>query len=330
MTIIDPNTPSTPETREMNPTSHGLESVDCYACGSKSKTFLTEACDDLGGRPGRFTFHTCDDCGLAYQDPRIPADEIASWYDDTYIAHRKSSDFGWLTPLYQWVMGKHDRDKRKLVRRFVPLDTRTRVLDIGCAAGTFLEELRRVHGCQGTGIDFKDLSDAPAFEHSRFIQGTFADADLESSSFDLLTMWHYLEHDYDPPATLERCREVLRPGGRMVIEVPSLDSRTARWYGDRWPGLQAPQHTVLFSESQLRLAVERAGFQVETQLTYGAFPPWFYIYAGRRFRQLKGRGFVPRAELGRYLMGQALHSPWLLFAPRNNLAMQTIVCRRSS
>ena len=89
-----------------------LEPVDCYACGSSRKTFLTEAKDDLGGKPGCFTFHTCDECGLAYQDPRIPADGIAEWYDDTYIAHRKSSDFGVLTPFYRWVMGKHDRDKR--------------------------------------------------------------------------------------------------------------------------------------------------------------------------------------------------------------------------
>ena len=308
--------------------SHDLEPVDCYACGSSRKTFLTEAKDDLGGKPGRFTFHTCDECGLAYQDPRIPADGIAEWYDDTYIAHRKSSDFGVLTPFYRWVMGKHDRDKRKLVDRFVALDATSRVLDIGCAAGTFLEEVRLRHGCSGVGVDFKDLSDAPAFRHNRFIQGLFSEAPIERGSMDLVTMWHYLEHDYDPPATLERCREVLRPGGQMVIEVPRLDSRTARWYGDRWPGLQAPQHTVLFSREQLLRAVERAGFEVETHLPYGAFPPWFYIYAGWRFGQLKGRGFVPRQELGRYLLGQALVSPWLMFARKNNLAMQTVVCRR--
>jgi hypothetical protein len=85
---------------------------------------------------------------------------------------------------------------------------------------------------------------------------------------------------------------------------------------------------VLFSREQLLRAVERAGFEVETHLPYGAFPPWFYIYAGWRFGQLKGRGFVPRQELGRYLLGQALLSPWLMFARKNNLAMQTVVCRR--
>jgi SAM-dependent methyltransferase len=306
------------------------EAVDCYLCGSPRKSLLTHAVDDLGGRPGRFTFHTCDDCGFAYQDPRVPASEIGAWYDDAYIAHRRNADFGLLTPLYRWVMGKHDRAKQRLVGRFVRLDDATRVLDVGCAAGTFLALLRARYGCRGTGVDFKDLSDAPAFQHVDFVRGSFADVDLPAASFDLVTLWHYLEHDYDPPAALARCRTLLAREGRLVIEVPCLDSRTARWYGARWPGLQAPQHTVLFSQEHLQRAVRAANLEVVAHLPYGAFPPWFYVYAGWRFRRLAGRGFVPRDELLGYLLGQALCAPWLACAGRRNLAMQTVVCRRAA
>ena len=67
--------------------------------------------DDLGGTPGRFRFVRCRDCGLAYQNPRVPLEHIGAYYDDDYIAHRKKRDWGLLTPLFERAMNKLDADK---------------------------------------------------------------------------------------------------------------------------------------------------------------------------------------------------------------------------
>jgi len=64
-------------------------------------------------------------------------------------------------------------------------------------------------------------------------------------------MWHFLEHDYDPVRSLRKAGEALKRDGRLIVEVPRLDSRTFQMYGNRWPGLQAPQHTVLFDRDML-------------------------------------------------------------------------------
>ena len=72
--------------------------------------------------------------------------------------------------------------------------------------------------------------------------------------------------------------------------MPRLDSRTFDWFGDRWPGLQAPQHTVLFDREHLLRLVERAGLEVVEYLPYGAFPAYFYFFTGAAFRLLRGRG----------------------------------------
>ena len=106
-------------------------------------------------------------------------------------------------------------------------------------------------------MDFKDLTFAPSLRDVEFHCGLFYDAQLEDERFDLVTMWHFLEHDYDPLRSLETAARVLKPEGRLVVEVPRLDSRTFRWFGDRWPGLQAPQHTVLFDRDSLLRAVRR-------------------------------------------------------------------------
>jgi SAM-dependent methyltransferase len=306
----------------------GFETVGCYLCGSQSTTPFLSAEDDLTGKPGRFTFVTCTDCGLRYQNPRLTVDHIKAYYDDEYIAHRKKSDWGVLTGFFNWAMSRHDRQKDKLVSEFVKLDAKSEVLDVGCAVGTFLQTVRSRYGAPVTGVDFKDLSAHPALAGVDFRCGLFYEQDFGSKRFDLITMWHFLEHDYDPIRTLCVAGDLLAPRGRLIIEVPRLDSTTFRMYGDRWPGLQAPQHTVLYDRKTFLAAMDAAGLEVVAYLPYGAFPAFFYFFAGAAFKLLRGKGLNLSRAIYPYFIGQLLFAPILAFEKQLNFAMQTVVCRR--
>jgi SAM-dependent methyltransferase len=311
------------------PSPDQFETVACYLCGRESfKPFIWGE-DDLTGKPGRFTFVTCDGCGLRYQNPRLTIDHIKAYYDDEYIAHRKKSDWGVLSGFFAWVMDRHDRQKDALVSRFVSLDPKSTVLDVGCAVGTFLQKMRARYGVRATGVDFADLSANPSLSGVDFRCGLFVDQDFGEQRFDLITMWHYLEHDYDPLRTLGRARDLLSPNGRLVIEVPRLDSTTFRLYKNRWPGLQAPQHTVLFDRARLLDTVKAAGLEVVEYLPYGAFPAFFYFFAGAAFKVLRGKGLNLSRAIYPYFLGQILFSPILAFEKQLNFAMQTVVCRRA-
>ncbi|MGD9147145.1 MAG: class I SAM-dependent methyltransferase, partial [Anaerolineae bacterium] len=263
-----------------------FETPCCPLCGSIEGSHFIDAEDDLGGRPGSFHFMRCEGCGLVYQSPRLRFEYIGEFYDDEYIAHRKKTDWGLLTPLYEWAMGKHDRDKLSLVRRYKALDTDSRVLDVGCGAGTFLALLANKTGASASGVDFKDLSSLPWMDKVEFHLGTLAQQDFGEQRFDLISMWHFLEHDYAPLDTLKRTRDLLAKDGRMVIEVPRLDSVSFRLFKERWPGLQAPQHTMLFDAETLPRMVEKAGLRVCHHLPYGAFPAYFYLFSGAAFKLL--------------------------------------------
>jgi SAM-dependent methyltransferase len=307
-----------------------LETVACYLCGAtESRPFVT-AQDDLGGTPGDYRFVRCSRCDFAYQNPRVALEHIGAFYDDTYIAHRKKRDWGVLTPLFERAMNKLDADKDAIVSRYVPLHTGSEVLDVGCAVGTFLARLRRRYEASVCGVDFKDLRAAPSMEGVEFHCGLFYERPLAADRFDLVTMWHFLEHDYDPLRSLRTARRVMKRDARLVIEVPRLDSRTFDWFGDRWPGLQAPQHTVLFDRESLLRAVRQSGLEVVDYLPYGAFPAYFYLFTGAAFRLLKGRGLNLDNAICPYFAGQVLLLPLLLFEKRLNLAMQTVICRRAS
>ncbi len=316
-----------PVTMIAAPRPEMFEPVACYLCGGAEATPLVTAEDDLTGKPGRFSFVTCNGCGLSYQSPRLKLEHIRAYYDDEYIAHRKKTDWGVLTPLYRRAMDKHDREKATLVQRYRSLGPGSRVLDVGCGAGTFLAKVRSRFGASATGVDFKDLSGLPWMQGVEFRCGLFYEQNFGARRFDLITMWHFLEHDYDPPRALRTARDLLAPDGRLVIEVPRLDSVTWRLFRERWPGLQAPQHTVLFDRESLLAMVGRAGLEVVDYLPYGAFPPYFYLFAGAAFKLLKGKGLNLDRAILPYFLGQALLLPVLLLERKINLAMQTVVCR---
>jgi 2-polyprenyl-3-methyl-5-hydroxy-6-metoxy-1,4-benzoquinol methylase len=311
------------------PEEHMLEKVSCYLCDSDDSSHYTEAWDDLTGKPGTFRFVRCNQCGLAYQNPRIKEKFIGQYYDDEYIAHRKKKDWGPMTPLYNWAMGTHDRQKAKLVTRYKNLTPNSKILDIGCGAGTFLLKMHDLYDAKITGVDFKDLSSLPGFDLIDFRHGPIQQQRFQEASFDLITMWHFLEHDYSPLETLQNVRHLLKNDGKLVIEVPRLDSLTARLYRERWPGLQAPQHTVLYSKQTLLESVQKAGLVIDDYLPYGAFPAYFYLFCGLAFKILKGRGLNLSRAIYPYFAGQLLALPVLLFEKQLNLAMQTVICRKS-
>ncbi len=307
-----------------------FETVTCYYCGSPAHTPFVLAQDDLTGKSGTFSFVKCAGCGLAYQNPRVRLSHIKDYYDDEYIAHRKKQDWGMLTWFYNYAMGKHDREKDKIVCKYIELDRESRVLDVGCGAATFLLRLKDRYGAQVTGVDFKDLTHLPHFDQIDFRCGLFYEQNFNEQHFDLITMWHFLEHDYDPVRTLETARDLLSKKGRLIVEVPRLDSVSFRLFRNRWAGLQAPQHTVLYDRKMLLKVLEKAGLELIDYLPYGAFPAYFYLFAGVAFKIRQGKGLDFARAIYPYFAGQIMLSPLLLFERHLNLAMQTVICKRSS
>lgn len=310
-----------------NPLRFKFESISCYVCGSSESEKFIVGEDDLTGKEGEFLYVKCCNCSLVYQNPRLPIDQIKEFYDSEYIAHRKKKDWGILTPLYEHAMSKHDRDKEKLVSNYVTLNGQTEVMDVGCAVGTFLLHLNKKHNCKISGVDFKEDLSYPNFDKINFYQGLFYDQNIPFNHFDLVTMWHFFEHDYDPNKSLEMAKNIVKPNGKIIIEVPRLDSFTFKLFKNKWPGIQAPQHTALYSKKSLLAMMEKHDLIVEEYLPYGAFPPYFYIFTGTYFK-IFGKGLNLDKIIFPYFLFQLILSPILFFQKSLNLSMQTVICRK--
>jgi SAM-dependent methyltransferase len=134
---------------------------------------------------------------------------------------------------------------------------------VGCGNGGFLKLMREEIGCRCHGVDISASSVAEARR-----AGVSAEtADVEAAwptqeRFDLICLWHVLEHFRDPVRVLKRLRGHIRPRGYLAIGVPDVEGLAARLFGDAWFGCDVPRHLHHFSRPTLRLALERSGWRL--------------------------------------------------------------------
>jgi 2-polyprenyl-3-methyl-5-hydroxy-6-metoxy-1,4-benzoquinol methylase len=134
------------------------------------------------------------------------------------------------------------------------------VLDFGCGGGSFLR-IAQSCGWNVTGVD----PDPKAVANCRsqglnVLQGGVEQFDGKDGLFDVITMSHVIEHVHDPVGVMKVCHRLLKPGGRLWLETPNVDSLGHRHYTRNWIGFDPPRHLMLFNPTSMRKALIAAGF----------------------------------------------------------------------
>ena len=218
-------------------------SSPCLLCGGRSQEFVTRKRD--------YEYYRCLSCGLVRLDPMPTKEQLDRYYSQTYNQYRFSFDDPLSEPL------RRKPRYLRIVERFRP---RGRILDIGCAYGHFLESAR-LHGWRVEGVE--PLNDARSVARSRFrltVHETIDDA--PAGVFDVVTLWHVIEHLPDPQGMLRSARTRLMDGGVLAMVTPNMESLAARITGASWGWLSPPDHVMLYSPSTLTMLVKQAGFEV--------------------------------------------------------------------
>ncbi len=231
----------------------------CQLCGSDQR------------RPrfqdGPFTVVECT-CGLVYVTPRLTGEALAEVYGADYWKSDNPKLKGYADYASEAVLYLRTYQRRmRLVRRWLP--ERARILDVGCAAGYFL----RVAARDGHDVRGIEPSAAIAREavrelgEDRIHVGDLQTAPVERGfapgAFDLITLWDVIEHVPDPQAMLARVRELLAPGGRLLLETQNVASRWARLLGRRWHHYKHEEHLYHFSPATIARLLAQCGFVVE-------------------------------------------------------------------
>jgi 2-polyprenyl-3-methyl-5-hydroxy-6-metoxy-1,4-benzoquinol methylase len=220
------------------------------------------------------------DCGLVTTSPRPAPDELGQYYPPTYYSYipkKPTHKDRILAKLRAYKCGYPAKDgplgsalwqiAASLFGNFflfyLPYrGEEKRLLEVGCGTGADLDWAREL-GWDVHGLELNES--AVEFAKKRGLEvncATFENANLSANSFDCIIMSQVLEHLYSPRLALQRCHQLLRPGGLLLVAVPKFDSWTRHAMGNFWHNLQFPVHLHHFDQPVLERMIRAAGFQV--------------------------------------------------------------------
>ena len=209
----------------------------CPYCGGITKKYFSA--HDINQRISEleFIYYRCNECGLIFLDP-IP-NNIQDYYGQEYPAYRKIEDikkeatdydFGKIAIINKYAQGK-------------------RLLEIGPGSGTFAYLAQQ----EGYVVDVIEMDSncCKFLEESIKIQKVVNSNDVVGAlgqlegGYDVIVMWHVLEHLKDPWNVLRSLPNVLAPNGVVMIAVPNPDALQFKLLKKYWKHVDAPRHVVL-------------------------------------------------------------------------------------
>jgi len=234
----------------------------CPVCeGSRFEFFLE--CVDYTVSKEKFKIVKCLDCDMHFTNPIPYEDHIGEYYkSESYISH-SSTNKGIINKLYQIVRKRTLKQKVGLVSR---LAKGKMALDIGAGTGHFLNAMTEA-GFDALGLE--PDNDARALAKKTFnvdIQAIDELCAQQESTFDVITMWHVLEHVYNLKKDLDQIINTLKEDGTLIVAVPNRDSYDAKYYQSFWAAYDLPIHLYHFNPKNIEQLFEQYDMKVEEVL----------------------------------------------------------------
>ncbi len=257
----------------------------CPVCGSSDlTTFLT--CSDHYASGETFDIVSCGGCGFRFTQDFPDESEIGSYYETAdYVSHSDTRK-GLMNRVYHLVRKYMLAQKVKMTCSLSGLQ-KGDVLDIGCGTGYYLGAMKQA-GWNTIGVEKSAL----AAEAARTHFGLTISDDLKEiegeSRFDVITLWHVMEHLQDLPQVFESLRRLLRPGGTLIVALPNSASYDAALYGEYWGAYDVPRHLWHFAPDTFARLAHREGFDIKLF----APMPFDAFYVSMLSEKYKGNGMT--------------------------------------
>ena len=192
-----------------------------------------------------FTLHSCASCRCLFLDPMPGDEEIAQFYPAQYWWNSSKAQDRPLKKLESIYRKFVLRDHVAFIVRASGNRAGLDLLDVGCGSGTLLGLLKQ-RGFRPLGVDFSAEAARIAETENgvRVVVGSLDQARFPDASFDLVTLFHVMEHVTNPRSVLAEVSRILKPGGALVLQVPNIDSWQFKALGVKWYGLDLPRHVI--------------------------------------------------------------------------------------
>ncbi|WP_019670876.1 class I SAM-dependent methyltransferase [Eudoraea adriatica] len=216
-------------------------------------------------------------------------ENLDSYYNsETYISHKDSAD-NLVDKLYQYIKKYNLKRKVSLINKYT--DTNKTLLDIGTGTGSFLESAKQngwnVYGIE-PGKKARDLAKKKGLKLKESLDL------LEKRRFQVITLWHVLEHLPDLESQIKKITSLLEKDGTLIIAVPNFQSYDARYYKEYWAAYDVPRHLSHFSQLSIKKLFSKNGMKLE-KISPMIFDSFYVSLLSEKFKY--GKSNILRAFL---------------------------------
>ncbi len=241
--------------------------------------------------PRPFVMQRCRRCGSQFLSPRPTESELPPFYPSDYHAYNENHG-----AVARLLVGARARAHARAYGRLIP-GRHGRIFDVGTGDCRHFDELRKYINLECAGVEIQpEVAAKGRARGYDVLDGSLEEADLSGhlGRYDVVSMNHVLEHVVHPRTMLERARSLLRPGGHLIGQLPTVSSWESHLFGRTWGGYHYPRHLQIPSRSGLADLLEQIGF---TRITVRSAP---HIQTTISLQNtLVSRGWRPAMQYGK-------------------------------
>jgi len=259
-------------------TKNTLEENNCLICGNNENSIVSENIHNRLKIGEKFTIVRCNNCGFRFLNPRPTITSIAKYYDiDEYHPHKLSNE-SLFDKIYASIRNVNINSKKNLIHKLHL--AKGKLLDIGCGTGEFLQAMKQVNwDVQG----METAKDARTFASQNEIP-VADNLNKINDKFDIITMWHVLEHIHDVDELMKNIQRLLKDDGYFIITVPNINCFDSQFYKDEWIALDTPRHLYHFRPQDINSLINKYNFKLIRISNRLHFDVWYNVLLSAQLR----------------------------------------------
>lgn len=259
---------------------HLVTLTNCPICNSESIHDWMTVTDHMITKEN-FVIQECKTCNFHFTNPRPSLEVIGNYYkSEEYISH-SSTNKGIINRLYNAVRSHTLKQKRGILEK---ITSGRKLLDIGSGTGHFANECSS-NGWNVTGLEPDNDARQFALDTFNIVLSPIEELyTQEKNSFDVITMWHVLEHVYNLQEDVAQLTSLLKPNGYLIIAVPNKNSFDAQLYKDIWAAYDVPRHLYHFTEENMIQLISKFGLEHTSTLPM-KFDSYYVSMLSEKYRK---------------------------------------------